>query len=229
MIIVIEYSDKYSTYKISIFSLEPIDSKMYCIIKNNRSLIIDPCCSDEVFEYLSQFSIKDVTILLTHEHIDHISGVNELRSLYPCKVICSKACGDSIRDSRRNLSEYMESFLDLKNEEWVDNSNFKRFYRYTCFADQIFEEMLSLKWENLNIFCKELPGHSNGSIGILIDEKYFFSGDSLIKDCDTITALPGGNRKLYSKVTKPYVDSLEKEIIIFPGHGNFFSKIENMY
>lgn len=81
----------------------------------------------------------------------------------------------------------------------------------------------------MNVFCKELPGHSNGSTGILIDEKYFFSGDSLLKDFNTITALPGGNRKLYNKVTKQYIYFLRKRNNYFSWTWKIFSKIENMY
>lgn len=216
----IKYSD--DCINLYSFSLKPIDSRMYCIIKNNRGLLIDPCYSNEVFEYLQKINIKDITILLTHEHIDHISGINQLRGLYPCKVICSKLCGENINDSKRNLSEYMEIIFDLKNGEWIGDFNQKEFYQYTCYADEVFDNILHFNWENLNIFCKELPGHSFGSIGILINGKYFFSGDSLIENSDVITVLPGGNRKLYNKVTKPYIDTLEKETIVFPGHGNSF-------
>ena len=34
-----------------VFTLEPIDSKMYCIVKNHRALVIDPCLSEEVREF----------------------------------------------------------------------------------------------------------------------------------------------------------------------------------
>ena len=65
----------------------------------------------------------------------------------------------------------------------------------------------------------ETPGHSPGSICILINDKYIFSGDSLVDGNKVITRLPGGSRKDYNQITKPFLEGLSEDSIIFPGHG----------
>lgn len=59
--------------------LEPIDSKMYGIIKVNQVLVIYLCLSKEAIEFLLQKKLTSTIVLLTHENIDHILGVNMLR------------------------------------------------------------------------------------------------------------------------------------------------------
>ena len=64
---------------INTYSFYPIDSNMYVILENKKALIIDPCVSEEAKEYLKSEQVKEILVLLTHEHYDHISGVNWLR------------------------------------------------------------------------------------------------------------------------------------------------------
>ena len=46
-----------------------------------------------------------------------------------------------------------------------------------------------------------------------------FTGDTIVDGKRIITKLPGGSRKDYAEITKPYLESLDLDIIVFPGHG----------
>ena len=72
----------------------------------------------------------------------------------------------------------------------------------------------------LQLVLRETPGHSTGSICIEVNKKYIFTGDSLVDGAKIITRLPGGSKKAYKEITKPYLDSLNKDVVVFPGHGN---------
>lgn len=90
---------------------------------------------------------------------------------------------------------------------------------YVCKVDESFSGSMELEFSNLHLSLLEMPGHSPCSIGILINDKYIFTGDSLVQGAKIITRLPGGNRKLYNEITKPYLEGLEDNVIVFPGHG----------
>lgn len=103
---------------INTYSFYPIDSNMYVILENKKALIIDPCVSEEAKEYLKSEQVKEILVLLTHEHYDHISGVNWLRECFPqVKVFCSEACANGIVKPTRNLSAYYEILFSSKEEE----------------------------------------------------------------------------------------------------------------
>lgn len=79
------------------YSFYPIDAKMYLLVENHRAVILDPCVSEEAKEYLQSENVEEIIVLLTHEHYDHISGINWLRESFKrTKVICSEACGAAL-------------------------------------------------------------------------------------------------------------------------------------
>ena len=53
-----------------------------------------------------------------------------------------------------------------------------------------------------------------------INDKNVFSGDSLIPGQKTITRLPGGSKKLFIEKTLPYIEKLDIDSVIYPGHYN---------
>ena len=159
-------------------------------------------------------------MILTHEHYDHISGVNWLKENFEnvC-VLCSQLCADALDNPCRNLSEFWEVLFIGKEEEireCVKNMNIQPYY---CKADETFEGEYEFIWQEHKVFLKETPGHSKGSICILVDEKILFSGDTLVTGHETILRLPGGSKKDFAGITLPYLESLDKEIMVYPGHG----------
>lgn len=76
------------------FEMPVIASNMYLLPVGDFCLVVDPFVSDEAAKLLETNGIKECLVLLTHEHLDHISGVNWLQGLYPCKVLCSEVCGE---------------------------------------------------------------------------------------------------------------------------------------
>lgn len=207
-------------YDVYCFALMPIDSKMYCVLNNTDALVVDPCLSSEALEFLKCKHIDNITVFLTHEHIDHISGVNLLRENFKVKVICSQKCAERIKDTRKNLAAYFEGMFSLRAEREFSEITKLNLTEYTCYADEYFDGEIQYQWYDLNIKCIELPGHSPGSIGIIINDKYIFSGDSFVPGEEVITRLPGSNKKSYNDITKPFFSNLARESIIFPGHRN---------
>lgn len=53
--------------------------------------------------------------MLTHEHFDHITGIERLRSRTNSKIICSKVCAERICDSKKNLSFYYGEPIEIKD------------------------------------------------------------------------------------------------------------------
>lgn len=106
---------------------------------------------------------------------------------------------------------------DKEIQEYVRNMKIQP---YACKADSTFEEEEQRTWEGHSLLLRETPRHSKGSICILLDERYLFSGDSLVTGYPTITRLPGGSKKEYEAVTLPYLKSLNPELMVYPGHGD---------
>ena len=192
------------------YTFEPISSIMYIIIENNEALVIDPNISDEAFRLLSESGVSKVLILLTHEHCDHITGVNWFREHFETTVLCSEKCAENIEKPDKNFSQYFDVLLMGKNTDL-------HMKPFSCSADKTFRGDVELHWNGHKLYLRECPGHSEGSICIILDDMYAFTGDYLIPNQKVFTNIPGGNKKIYNETTVPYLVTLNK-FIIMPGH-----------
>lgn len=212
----------YQLAKSSVYcsSFEPIDSRMYVIHKQDHALIIDPFVENELHTFLQHHLIDQVQVILTHEHYDHISGVNWLREFTNCSVLCSASCAERIQDSRKNLSQYFTALFSLQDQAVRNEVIEMDVQLYSCEADQTFTGELEFTWFGHHVYVRETPGHSIGSVCVVVDNHIIFTGDSLINGKPVVTRLPGGNRQAYESVTQPYLYGLPNNMLVFPGHGD---------
>lgn len=201
------------------YLFEPLKSNMYMILEEDKSLIVDPCVSAEAYQKLQEKDIKNISIILTHEHFDHISGVSMLERQFHTEIVAhEKTHAQTSNSHNRITSLYMATFIG-KDPKTI------KLVREQCknpivfSADIIFEQKYDYMWGKHSLHLVSTPGHSHGSICILLDDTYLFTGDSLIPGEPVITRFPGGNIKDYQKITQPFLASLDKEFVVFPGHG----------
>lgn len=200
------------------FPFHPIESNMYVVCCGNDVIVVDPICDEEAVALLKTFSIP-LRILLTHEHYDHISGVNMLRSMFNCQIICSDKCADAIETPKKNLSQYFDALFCCQDEEIRKTISDMQVQPYSCHADLSFSTAYILSLNHHQVLLSVTPGHSKGSSCIAIDRLCLFSGDSVLA-APIVTKLPGGSRSDYYDKTIPYLYSLNVGITVFPGHGS---------
>jgi glyoxylase-like metal-dependent hydrolase (beta-lactamase superfamily II) len=201
------------------FAFDPIDSRMYVLISDNEALVVDPCISAAALQLFRDRDVMNATVIPTHEHYDHISGVNWLREHLTCKLIASEPGAKSMVDPKLNASAHFEALFVLADEATRRRVSELNIQPYTCRADEVFSKYLWFSWHGHKVEIRETPGHSRGSVCIVIDDIYVFTGDSLIKGRPTITRLPGGSRKEFADTTLPFLRNLPRSSIAFPGHG----------
>lgn len=216
--------------KINRYIFKYINSNMYVIIEGKNALVIDPHENDEVLKLLKD--VEDVTILLTHEHPDHISGVYWLQQKFKSKLICTKYCANYI-SQERNVRPILITFVleerDRQNGTHLLEKFNKEFTPRTYLADETFDDNYCINWCGIVINFFKMLGHSRGSCGIILDDNIVFTGDSLMKDLPVITRFPGGNRKVFTNETLPLLEEkLLPNMLIMPGHGEPFQLKEIM-
>ncbi len=193
-----------------------LHSCMYVVEENGHALVIDPCMDTKAATGL----VVDY-LLITHEHYDHISGVNAWKQETGAPLLCSRTCAENIRNPRKNLSRIFDVFCQMQTwfpaeEVCVDTQEF------TCEADQTFEDKAEMDWQGHHLELIEIPGHSAGSIGIGLDGTDFFSGDSLFDGREVELRLPGGSRKQWEEIGHKRIDAIPEGTRIWPGHFESF-------
>ena len=189
-----------------------LDSNMYLIEEDTHLLVIDVI--DDTDTLLKCFYASSVTVLLTHEHFDHICGLNTLRKNVPCQVIASKACSERIKDNKANMSLYVEAMAEVFGLECP-----KQWIPFVCQeADIVFGKFYEFRWRKHLVKCFSTPGHSAGSSTILMDNMLFV-GDTVL-DSRLMVKFPGSSKKLYKELTVPLLEKLLTKVsFVYPGHG----------
>ncbi len=193
-----------------------LGSHIYYVIEDSHAVIIDPA-DKELIDCL--VINKHITVdysFLTHEHCDHSYGCDWIRNQYNSPIYSSLACSRNLKNERRNQSRYYEAFATVQVKLTIDNP--KEVKPFSTETDITFEGEMRVQWEGHEFYLRETPGHSEGSICILLDNKYLFSGDSLMWNELTNTRFPGGNRRQFEEVTLPWLKTLNPDIWVYPGH-----------
>lgn len=198
-------------------SVDPLtESNCYILAEENHCVIIDPGESENLLRLLTHRGWEPELFLLTHEHCDHMAGLDTLRAKYPdAPFKATESCDRGVRQPRLNMSRIMEVYLYFRGKPGIHYDPF------VCRpADEILPENAVLRWREHIFRFVPLPGHSPGSSGIFFDETTFFSGDYLIPDEEPILRFPGGDADAYAKITEPFLLSLPAGLRICPGHGD---------
>ncbi len=197
-----------------------IFSNMYVIRNGREVLIIDPFVHEELFAELQSGGMEIIKIFLTHEHIDHISGVNRLREIFSqAEVTCTKACGERILLPALNLAKFWDVlFIDKSEQDQMEAMGVLD-KSYNCSADQTFAGDTEVEYVGVHLHMVEAPGHSPGSMLIFVDDKAVFTGDSLVEGNGVICRFPGGTKAGYLEKTLPQLNHLPDDMLILPGHG----------
>lgn len=198
------------------FESDMMASNMYLLSEHGHRIVIDPCRDTD-----PGVNSKVDALILTHEHYDHISGVNAWKEAYGAPVICSRPCAANIATSRKNMSRYFEAFSQMqtyaRQDEHVSIEK-----NYHCAAEFTFDDHLQFYWFDNLLELFALPGHSDGSIGILVNKKHFFSGDSLFMEHEVELGFPGGSREKWERVSRGRITALPEGITVYPGHYDEF-------
>lgn len=162
-------------------------------------------------KWLDNFNIK--LVILTHAHVDHIWNASYIQKLYNCDVALAYKDIKNI-----NNSNIKSTPSKPKYKTWTKLMN----WGMNHFNPQKFN--INIKLQNnqiinnygINLKIIELPGHTNGSIGILY-KNYLFAGDALVNrgKIPSLAFQNQDNKKAYSSL-KEIININPK--VIFVGH-----------
>ena len=135
--------------------------------KKKIGIMIDPGSNDEeIYEFLKKENIEIKYIFLTHNHPDHIAGLDNAKEKLNVPIVISRLDGENIHDKRYTMMRLFR----LKELE--------------CDVDIMLEHLDEIKINDDIIFKFHLtPGHSLGSMCIeLMGTDIVLVGDTVFKE-----------------------------------------------
>ncbi len=191
--------------QIMTFVAGPIDANNYLIWDEDskEGILID--CSEyreDILDVIKNKNIKIKHILLTHGHFDHVIGVNKMKKALNTTVGINN--GD--KALLEHINEFGNFFIGLPELEIPE-------------IDFNVSDGDIINVGDMKIKVLYTPGHTEGGVCYLVDNKYLFSGDTLFKGSYGRTDLFGGNYKKIASSLKDIILKLDDNVIVYPGHG----------
>lgn len=197
------------------FAWNVVDSNSWLMIEGNSGLMIDAVDGQELYDEIS--TLDDLTVVITHAHFDHIIGLNKIRELEPTiTVIATEKCSTYLGNIYRNMSSTATAYMKF----YVNGSRSEvEIPPFICDkADKTFEKKIEFNWCKHKINLEAFHGHSNDSLITVVDNKYMFSGDTLLP-IPTVTRFPSGSTRRFWEEDIPMLRKMENIEMVYPGHG----------
>jgi glyoxylase-like metal-dependent hydrolase (beta-lactamase superfamily II) len=152
--------------------------------------------ADEIVRIASQIPAKKRYILLTHAHVDHISGVGGVAKAFPDAAVWVHPADREMYASKDNaLLPWLPAAEDLP---------------------EICTETPSVPGMEI----LHLPGHTQGGAGFYFPaDKVLFAGDTIFADSVGRTDLPGGDWDQLKASILQKIFTLPEDVKICCGHG----------
>ncbi len=191
-------------------TFNPFQENTYILFdETGEALIVDPgnhIHSEDalLFNIIEEKKLNVQAIVNTHNHLDHLYGVNVTRDKYNIPFYSPKGEHDFITQAPQYAALYgikMEAiempYLDLPK---------------------------SMQFGNTSLEMRSCPGHSpDGYCFVNHKSKVVISGDVLFQGSIGRTDLPGGNYEQLMQAITSQLMSLDDDYLVYPGHGNMTS------
>ncbi len=165
-------------------------------------LVIDPgAMPDTAISLIEDSGAMLKYIIITHAHTDHIGALDKVKGKFDAPVVIHRDDAAALNDPNLNLCGAFG------------------FSSPVTHADIIVEDGTALPFGNTKIKFIHTPGHTRGSMCVLLDGS-LFSGDTLFECSIGRTDFPGGSFAQIQQSIQNKIYTLNPSTVVYPGHGN---------
>jgi hydroxyacylglutathione hydrolase len=174
--------------------------------RTREAVLIDP--GDEVDELLGAVRDLDVeiqSVLLTHAHLDHITGVARAKEAFDVPVYLHR---DDLFLYDAVVQQGEMFGFKVRPQPPID----------------VFYDLSPISFGDYQVRPHHTPGHCPGGVCLQIGKKgedgpHLFVGDTLFAGSIGRTDLPGGDHAVLMRSITEVLFPLGDESIVHPGHG----------
>jgi len=182
--------------------------------RTREAVFIDPGDEvDQLLSFIESEQLKVTHILLTHAHVDHVSGVAEAKRVLGAPIYLHK---DDLFIYQNAVRTGMMFGLTVEEPPPVDH-----------FYEGPFDlaQAKPIIFGDYEVRVLHTPGHCPGGVCLALSKKgeagppHLFVGDTLFAGSIGRTDLPGGDYDTLLKAITGVLFAFPDESVVYSGHG----------
>ena len=201
-------------------------SNAYLVSSSGLVLLIDTGCSKnldplEQALILNKHQFTDIDyIIVTHSHYDHVEHLAEIKEKSGAKIVAHRDAVDNLKKGHTPFPK--GTMLPFKIISNTGNRFFSSGGRFTPVEpDIVIEDDYDLSTPEFSVNIIHTPGHTSGSICVIINNESAIVGDTLFN------VIPGTVYPPFANDENELIKSWKKLLdtgcsVFYPGHGKPF-------
>jgi len=157
-------------------------SNVFLISRNNRNILVDTSPAfmrGKLNARLKKLNVSKIDLLiLTHAHFDHAENACWIKNKFKARVGIHKSETSYLAHGETDLpggTNPFSGFLIRVITRFIKSPG-----RYQpCESDLLFDEYFKLEEFGLNVYVVHTPGHTEGSVSVIVDNEIALVGDSM--------------------------------------------------
>ncbi len=171
--------------------------------QSREAIVVDP--GDDIpgiLVLLARHALTVKQIVITHAHIDHIAGAQQLKRLTGAPILYNQQDLPLVA-----MMDIQAGWLNVPTPEVAP-------------PDADLSDNQTVKIHGLTANVLHTPGHTPGSLSLYLpDQSLLLAGDTLFAGSVGRTDLPGGDTRTLIRSIQNRLLTLPDETIVIPGHG----------
>jgi len=170
---------------------------------SREAIVVDPGDDIPAIQaVLDRHGLKVKQIVITHAHIDHIAGAQQLKRLTGALILYNQNDLPLVK-----MMDVQATWLRMATPEVLP-------------PDIAITDGQTVGVEGLSAIVLHTPGHTQGSSCLYLpDHSVLLAGDTLFAGSVGRTDLPGGDTKQLIRSIHDTLMRLPDEVYVVPGHG----------
>jgi hydroxyacylglutathione hydrolase len=187
---------------------------------NSECIIVDPgiaipSLNKAINETLSRHNLKIGAVLITHGHLDHtFSLVSATQDFFGIDCFVHELDRDLLTHPERAMGPQSQALVAELKTAAVITDGFKEPNLTFSLNDG---ERLTMG--EMKTVIHHAPGHTPGSIIVVVNDEILISGDVLFKGSIGRTDLPRGSLSDMERTLREKISPLPEQLLVLPGHG----------
>jgi hydroxyacylglutathione hydrolase len=211
-----------------IIPIPMMGANAYVVVNGKRVVLIDAGTKKKEKTIIAalarmQLSLDDIQlIIVTHTHYDHCGSLKALQGMAKAKVLVHKAEEKCLRQGYCKVPKGTMFFPRIMSV--IGRTLAKRLLRYAPVVPDItIAKQFDLRAYGIDGYILPTPGHSAGSLSVIIEGKHAIVGDTLFNIFKHSVFPP------YADDQKALLKSWKKLLksnceFFYPGHGKPFTR-----